>query len=107
LERGRESEIHIRWGWYHATRNDSALSVSNPVVSEPVQATIEAAIRRAIPDAEVRVESPDGTHWSAVVKSETFRGMSLVRQHQMVMGALRAEFDTERLHALELRTVAP
>jgi stress-induced morphogen len=69
--------------------------------------TIEATIRRAIPDATVRVETPDGTHWSATVISPSFAGMSLVKQHQMVMEALRAEFDTERLHALELRTRTP
>ena len=69
--------------------------------------TIEEAIQRAIPDAVVHVETPDGTHWSAVVVSPSFVGMSLVRQHQQVMGALRAEFDTERLHALQLRTMTP
>jgi stress-induced morphogen len=68
---------------------------------------LEATIRRAIPDAVVRVDSPDGTHWTATVVSASFAGMSLVRQHQMVMGALRAEFDTERLHALQLRTMTP
>ena len=68
---------------------------------------IEAAIQRAIPDAVVHVESPDGTHWNAVVVSPSFAGISLVRQHQLVMGALRAEFDTERLHALQLRTMTP
>jgi acid stress-induced BolA-like protein IbaG/YrbA len=69
--------------------------------------TIQAAIERAIPDASVRVDTPDGTHWSAVVVSPSFDGMSLVRQHQLVMGALRAEFDNESLHALELRTLTP
>ena len=76
-------------------------------MSEPLREMIEEAIRRAIPDATVRAESPDGTHWSATVVSPSFRGLSLVRQHQMVMGALRAEFDTERLHALELKTLVP
>ena len=76
-------------------------------MSEPLREMIEEAIRRAIPDATVRAESPDGTHWSATVMSPSFRGLSLVRQHQMVMGALRAEFDTERLHALELKTLVP
>lgn len=65
------------------------------------------AIQRVVPDAEVHVESPDGTHWSAVVVAASFAGMSLVRQHQLVMGALRSEFDTERLHALQLRTMTP
>jgi len=69
--------------------------------------TIEETIQRAIPDAEVHVETPDGTHWSAVVVAPSFAGMSLVRQHQLVMGALRAEFDSERVHALQLRTLTP
>lgn len=69
--------------------------------------TIEAAIQRVIPDASVHVETPDGTHWSAIVVSPSFAGMSLVRQHQAVMEALRGEFDSERLHALELRTLTP
>jgi acid stress-induced BolA-like protein IbaG/YrbA len=69
--------------------------------------TIQAAIQRSIPDATVHVETPDGTHWGAVVVSPSFAGMSLVRQHQVVMSALRAEFDTERLHALQLRTMTP
>ena len=72
-----------------------------------MHANIEEAIRRAIPDAEVHVESPDGTHWSAVVVSPSFAGMSLVKQHQIVMGALRSQFDSERLHALQLRTMTP
>jgi acid stress-induced BolA-like protein IbaG/YrbA len=72
-----------------------------------MRGTIETAIQRVVPDAEVHVESPDGTHWSAVVVAASFAGMSLVRQHQLVMGALRSEFDTERLHALQLRTMTP
>jgi acid stress-induced BolA-like protein IbaG/YrbA len=72
-----------------------------------MHANIEEAIRRAIPDAEVHIDTADGTHWSAVVVSPSFAGMSLVKQHQLVMGALRAEFDTERLHALQLRTLTP
>ena len=31
----------------------------------------------------------------------------LVKQHQMVLGALKAEFDSERLHALQLKTLTP
>jgi acid stress-induced BolA-like protein IbaG/YrbA len=72
-----------------------------------MKSMIEDTIRRAIPDAEVHVESADGTHWSAVVVSASFAGMSLVRQHQQVMAALRSEFDSERVHALQLRTLTP
>ena len=68
---------------------------------------IEETIREALPEAEVFVASDDGTHFAAVVVSPDFEGVPLVRQHQMVMKALRAEFDTERLHALQLKTFTP
>lgn len=68
---------------------------------------IEAAIRTAVPDAEVRVESEDGTHYTAFVTSASFEGLPLVRQHQAVMKALRDDFDSERLHALQLKTFTP
>ena len=72
-----------------------------------MQEAITSTIQRAIPDAEVRVESPDGTHYAAVVVSPSFEGLHLVKQHQMVLNALKAEFDSERLHALQLRTFTP
>lgn len=68
---------------------------------------IEQTIQSAIPDATVHVFSPDGTHFSAVVVSPAFEGLLLVKQHQMVMNALKAAFDSEKLHALQLRTFTP
>ena len=68
---------------------------------------ITSAILSAIPDASVLVESPDGTHWSAIVVSPSFEDMTRVRRHQTVLNALREEFDSERLHALQLQTFTP
>ena len=68
---------------------------------------IASTIMAAMPDASVRVESPDGTHWSAIVISPSFEGLMLVKQHQMVLNALKSEFDSERLHALQLKTYTP
>jgi len=64
-------------------------------------------IRRAIPDAEVYLDSPDGQHFQAVVVSASFAGMPLVRQHQSVMNALKADLDANRVHALQLKTMTP
>ena len=75
-------------------------------MSEPLREMIEEVIRRAIPDATVRAESPDGTHWSATVVSPSFRGLSLVRQHQMVYGALGDRMKQE-IHALSMKTLTP
>ncbi len=69
---------------------------------------IEALIRAALPDARVNVEdlAGDGDHYAATVVSEQFRGLSRVRQHQLVYAALRGRMGGE-LHALALQTSAP
>ena len=67
---------------------------------------IERLIKSAIPDAEVRVRGEDGEHFSAVVVSPTFRGMPLVKQHQMVIKVLKDAFSGP-LHALAVKTYTP
>ena len=69
---------------------------------------IEAMIKAAIPDALVTIEdlAGDGDHYAASVVSEQFRGLSRVRQHQIVYAALRGRMGGE-LHALALQTSAP
>ena len=69
---------------------------------------IEARIKAAIPDANVTIEdlAGDGDHYAASVVAESFRGLSRVRQHQIVYAALRGRMGGE-LHALALQTSAP
>ena len=69
---------------------------------------IEALIKAALPDARVTVEdlAGDGDHYAANVVSETFRGISRVKQHQIVYAALRGRMGGE-LQALALQTSAP
>jgi stress-induced morphogen len=71
-------------------------------------ADIEALIKAALPDARISIEdlAGDGDHYAATVVSETFRGISRVRQHQIVYAALRGRMGGE-LHALALQTSAP
>ena len=73
-----------------------------------VASEIEALIKTALPDAKVTVEdlAGDGDHYAATVVSEAFRGLSRVRQHQIVYAALRGRMGGE-LHALALQTSAP
>ncbi|HTI01435.1 MAG TPA: BolA family transcriptional regulator [Acidisoma sp.] len=70
--------------------------------------TIESLIRTAIPDARVTVEdlAGDGDHYAATVVSEQFRGLSRLKQHQMIYAALQGRMGGE-LHALALQTSAP
>lgn len=72
-----------------------------------MQQQIVDTLTTAMPDAQVHLESPDGVHYTAVVVSAEFENLSLVKQHQRVMNALKSEFDSERLHALQLKTMTP
>ena len=69
---------------------------------------IEALIKAAVPDAVVTIEdlAGDGDHYAATVVAESFRGLTRVRQHQIVYAALRGRMGGE-LHALALQTSAP
>ena len=71
-------------------------------------AEIERLIKTALPDAVVELTAlaNDNDHWAATVVSESFRGLSRVKQHQMVNAAFGARLGTE-LHALALTTRAP
>ncbi|MEQ8747593.1 BolA family transcriptional regulator [Pyruvatibacter sp.] len=71
-------------------------------------AEIEKLIRSALPDAEVTIEdlAGDGDHYSAVVTTPAFAGLTRVQQHKMVYDALEGRMGGE-LHALALQTSAP
>jgi len=72
-------------------------------------AAVEAAIQRALPDALVTVEdlTGGGDHLQVSVTSSAFSGLSRIRQHQMVYGALQQELASEAIHALALNTTVP
>ena len=69
---------------------------------------IKQTILEVLPEALVYVMDPnnDGEHFEAIVVSDTFRDLSLVKQHQVVMTALTDKFATS-VHALALKTFTP
>ena len=67
---------------------------------------IRTLIEGGIPGAAVEVQGEDGVHFEAVVVSESFRGLSTVKQHQMVYRALGPRMGTD-IHALQLKTYTP
>ncbi|CAH0350919.1 MAG: BolA family transcriptional regulator [Sphingobium sp.] len=69
---------------------------------------ITAMIQAAIPDAQVEITdlAGDGDHYSARIVSESFRGVSRVKQHQAVYAALGGKMGGV-LHALQLTTAVP
>ncbi|CAK6686594.1 BolA family transcriptional regulator [Synechococcus sp. CBW1107] len=70
---------------------------------------VRAAITQALPDARVEVEdlTGGGDHLQVTVVSTAFDGLSRVKQHQLVYGALRGELASEAIHALALQTSTP
>ncbi len=74
-------------------------------------AEIEALIRAAFPGADVEIKdlAGDGNHYAATVVTEAFRGLSRVKQHQLVYAALQGKMDgpSGELHALALTTRVP
>jgi len=67
------------------------------------------SIKKAIPDAQVTVEdlSGGGDHLQVNVISSMFSDLSLIKQHQLVYGALQEELASEAIHALALNTSTP
>ena len=70
---------------------------------------VEAAIQQVIPDANVTVEdlTGGGDHLQVSVVSTALVGLSRIKQHQLVYGALQSELASEAIHALALNTTVP
>jgi stress-induced morphogen len=69
--------------------------------------SLAALIRRDLPDALVEIVDRTGTmdHFNVTVRSRAFAGRTLIEQHQLVYGALRAALKDGRVHAVELKTL--
>ncbi|MBT3299224.1 MAG: BolA/IbaG family iron-sulfur metabolism protein [Candidatus Marinimicrobia bacterium] len=72
------------------------------MTEEAVKALIEAGIK----DAHVEVVDTRGSgdHFQAIVISDEFEDISLVKRHQMVYASLDAHL-TKEIHALQLNTL--
>ena len=78
--------------------------------ADGVAEKIGAAIRAAVPDAQVRVKAGGAGHFEVSVVAEVFRGKSMVQQHQLVYRAITPLMtgDAAPVHAIDrLQTKAP
>ena len=65
-------------------------------------------ITKKLPNCEVKVDNLKGNdHLQVTVISSEFKGLSLVKQHQLVYSALKEELASEAIHALALKTESP
>ena len=67
---------------------------------------IESLIKKALPDAVVDIKDTagDGNHYSATIKSSSFKGKSKIEQHKIVYKSLEGKMGNE-LHALAIKTM--
>ena len=67
---------------------------------------IAELIRAELPNARVQVEDPnhDGQHFAAIVVADQFEGLSMIKQHKLVYGAIQNHLDSGAVHALQLKT---
>lgn len=70
---------------------------------------VKNKIKAKLPDAEVIVKdlTGGGDHLEAIVVSSEFEGMTKVKQHQLIYGALSDALASEAIHALALKTYTP
>ena len=65
-------------------------------------------IKQKIPDSEVIVDNLSGNdHLQVTVTSAVFKGLPLIKQHQLIYSALTNELANEAIHALALKTQTP
>ena len=71
-------------------------------------AEIERLIKASIPDAQIEIIdlAGDDDHFSAIVTSGQFAGLTKLKQHQLVYKALGSHMGGA-LHALQLQTLEP
>ena len=67
--------------------------------------SIKGAIEAGVACDQVEVGG-DGRHFQALIVSEAFEGLTKVRRHQLVYGALGDRM-REEIHALSMTTLTP
>lgn len=69
------------------------------------QNKLEKLIKNKFPMANITVEdlAGDNNHYSVLIESSAFNGLSRIQQHQLVYESLDGLMDNE-LHAMQLKT---
>jgi acid stress-induced BolA-like protein IbaG/YrbA len=67
--------------------------------------SIQASIAAGVPCTHLEVRG-DGHHFEALIVSAQFEGLSRIRRHQLVYGAL-GERMRDEIHALSMTTLTP
>jgi acid stress-induced BolA-like protein IbaG/YrbA len=63
-------------------------------------------IEAGLPNAQVRVQSDDDTHFEAVIVASEFEGKRAIQRHQLVYATLGPRMGRE-IHALSIQAYTP
>jgi acid stress-induced BolA-like protein IbaG/YrbA len=69
-------------------------------------AAVKARIEAGLPGSSAQVQTPDNTHFEALVIAPQFAGLRPLKRHQLVYAAIGPEVGRE-LHALSIRALTP
>ena len=66
---------------------------------------IKKLIKESIPDASIEIMDlmGDNNHYSATIRSESFKNLNKIEQHKLVYKSLKGKMGNE-LHALSITT---
>ncbi len=67
---------------------------------------VERLITAGLPGCTVTVTG-DGRHFEAVVVSAEFVGKTLLQRQRLVMNTVKAQIESDELHALSIKTLTP
>ena len=67
---------------------------------------IQKLIEAGIPDSKAMVSGGEGKY-EAIVISESFANLSMVKEHQMVYGTVKPQITSGELHALSIKSFTP
>ena len=75
------------------------------IITMALPLEIKQLIMQGIPDATIEIKdlAGDNNHYSAIIKSKLFKGMSKIDQHKLVYKSLKGKMGNE-LHALAIKT---
>lgn len=68
---------------------------------------IKQLILKVLPHAEISIQTHDNVHFEAIIVSELFTGLPLVKRQQLVYGALSSELKSGEIHAFSMKTLTP
>ena len=67
---------------------------------------IETFISKNLDCQFIEIKGDDGTHFEAIIVSDSFVNQSMIKQHQLVYKAL-GEMMKQEIHALSIKTYTP